>query len=81
MSGKGNVARAFGARVRYLRQCRTWTQEDLAVALGAAGHPMHHSTVAKLEVGTRPTTIDEAVAIARILGVEVRELLAVGGAA
>jgi len=64
-----SAAQAFGRRVRVLRQARLWTQPDLVRHLTAAGHPMHQTTIAKLESGVRPTDVDEITAIAAIFGV------------
>ncbi|MCW2651571.1 MAG: hypothetical protein QOE41_4618 [Mycobacterium sp.] len=51
-----NVEEVFGTTVKDLRRARGWTQEELAKRLTAAGYPMHQTTVAKMESGTRPTT-------------------------
>lgn len=59
-----------------LRVMRDWTQDDLAQRLAAAGYAMHQTTVAKLELGTRPTSIGEILEIAAIFGVTPSELLA-----
>jgi transcriptional regulator with XRE-family HTH domain len=56
--------------VRTLRTARGWTQDDLARRLTAAGHPMHQSTLAKLELGTRPTDVAEITEIATIFGIQ-----------
>lgn len=68
---------AFGARIRQLRQGREWTQGDLAAQMTGAGFPLHQTTVAKLEVGSRPTSVEELFALAAILNVTVPELLLV----
>jgi len=41
-----------------------------------AGFPMHQTTVAKIESATRPTRLDELVALTSLFGVEVCDLLA-----
>lgn len=38
------------------------------------GHPMHQTTVAKLEKGERPVRVDEAFGLARLLDVRLPEL-------
>jgi transcriptional regulator with XRE-family HTH domain len=56
--------------VRHLRTARGWTQDDLARRMTAAGHTMHQTTVAKLELGVRPTGVDEITDIAAIFGIQ-----------
>lgn len=60
---------AFGDRVRQWRKARSWSQEDLAEKLNDFGFEMHQTTVAKIERGTRPLRVAEAVALAQIFGV------------
>lgn len=69
-----NIERKFGAKVRSLRLERGWTQRDLASKMTAAGHPMHQTTVAKLENGTRPTSVAEASSLASIYGISTGSL-------
>lgn len=69
-----NIERKFGAKVRSLRLERGWTQGDLASKMTAAGHPMHQTTVAKLENGTRPTSVAEASSLASIYGISTGSL-------
>ena len=63
--------RMFGVRVKDLRQARGWTQGDLAQRLTAAGYPMHQTTVAKMEGGSRPTNVGEVAALAAIFGIPI----------
>lgn len=58
-----------GARVRELRQARGWTQSDLAQRLTAVGEGMHQTTIAKLEGGSRPTTVSELASLASVFSV------------
>ena len=69
------AAKAFGRWVRDLRNARGWTQEAFAERLAAAGYPLHQTSIAKLESGSRPTPLDEVGAIARIFGVDHAALL------
>lgn len=69
------VARNFGARVRDERKLRGLRQDDFADRLAAVGHPMHQTTISKIESGTRPTTIEELVAIAAVLKVRPASLV------
>lgn len=63
----------FGQRVRELRKAAGLTQTELAERLGQWGRSYHQTTVAKLEKGTRPTTLDELIPLAAALGVSQRE--------
>lgn len=66
----------FGANVRYARESQGLRQSDLADALSA--YQMTRVKIAKIEAGTRPTTIEEAAAIAGVLGVSLSALLGEG---
>jgi transcriptional regulator with XRE-family HTH domain len=58
------------ANVRALRARRRERQEDLAGELGWS-----RPTVGSLEAGTRRVTLADAVALCRVLEVDLRELL------
>jgi transcriptional regulator with XRE-family HTH domain len=73
-NGKDTLAVWFGLRVAMARNAQHWTQRDLAERMTDAGYPLHHSTIAKLEGGTRPTPITEAMVLARVLGVSLASL-------
>lgn len=59
--------RRFGRRLKDLRTAKGWTQDDLAKRMTAAGHPLHQTTVAKIESGNRPTPVGEIAVLAAIL--------------
>ena len=59
----------FGARVRELRQKRSWTQEKLAAAAGR-----HWTYIGGIERGERNVTLQVAADVARALGVDIGEL-------
>jgi transcriptional regulator with XRE-family HTH domain len=61
--------RRFGDKVRQWRRARNWSQDDLVERLRDHGFEMHQTTVAKIERGTRPLRVAEAMALASILGV------------
>lgn len=65
----------LGAKVRSLRAARGWSQTELAERMGAEGHPMAYQTVAKIEKGTRQTSIAELTALARVFGTTVADLV------
>jgi transcriptional regulator with XRE-family HTH domain len=67
------TAQAFGARIRELRNARGLSQERLAGALShlAGSRSYSQATIAKLEAGSRPTSVEELYLLALILDVEV----------
>jgi transcriptional regulator with XRE-family HTH domain len=64
---------AFGARVRSLRKTRGWSQERLAEQMQLLGFGWLQSTVAKTENGQRPLRLNEAAALAEVLGVPLAQ--------
>ena len=71
----GSYAAAFGTSVRLRRQQIGMTQVDLSGELTRLGLRMEPTTVTRLETGKRPVRLEEAVAIAQVLGVGLAELL------
>ena len=66
----------FGERVKAKRDDRGWSQADMAKMLSDRGiHPMHPTTVAKIEAGDRSVRINEAVGIADLFEVSLDALL------
>lgn len=69
----------FGRNVRTYRAQRGWTQAELAARLGLLGVHLHPSAIAKIEMrdAERPRAIrlDEASALARVLGVSLDRLI------
>ena len=64
-----------GRKAKELRVARGWTVMDLVARLYAAGHPRSMPTVRKWEAGRIQPRTDDLAALARVLGVEVQELL------
>lgn len=58
--------------LKHLRQSRGWSQEELAFEAG-----LHRTFVAHVERKVRNISLDNIELLARALGVEVAELLAV----
>jgi transcriptional regulator with XRE-family HTH domain len=72
------VDRRFGDRVKAERYRRGWSQADMAKLLSANGvHPMHPTTIAKIEAGDRSVRINEAVAIAEAFEINLDTLLGI----
>jgi transcriptional regulator with XRE-family HTH domain len=69
---------AFGRRLRYLRETAGLTQQQLADVMREAGSKMHRSTIGKIEAGERIVSIGEAAQFARILGIDLTQLINVG---
>ncbi|GGI35783.1 hypothetical protein GCM10010988_05680 [Cnuibacter physcomitrellae] len=60
--------------MRSLRVERGLSQEALARMLTAVGRPFHQTTVAKLEKGARPTSVEELYLLALIFETDVPSL-------
>lgn len=65
----------FARRFRALREAAELTQRQVADQASLDGYRMHQTTVAKIEAGERPVIIGEAVTLARIIGVDLADLL------
>lgn len=59
---------ALGEKLRDWRKARGWSQARMAEELGVKGFEMHQTTVAKIENGSRPLRVAEAVAISEVMG-------------
>lgn len=68
----------FGRRVRAARDAAGLTQAQLTGRLLATGVRVPSTAVAKIETGTRPTTVVELEALAGALGVSAADLLGEG---
>lgn len=68
--------KTFGTRLRQARERAGISQEHLAVNL-LVMHDVnwHQTTVGKTEAGERPIRLNEAVAVADLLGVPLHELV------
>jgi transcriptional regulator with XRE-family HTH domain len=58
----------FRSRLREVRRAKGWTQQELAGALSSQGVGITAFAIARLESGKRGISLDEAVAIAAVLG-------------
>lgn len=69
------AADVFGERMRKLRTAKGWSQTVLGERMADQGSPMSPQTVAKLENGKRPTSVDDLLALARVFGCSISELV------
>jgi transcriptional regulator with XRE-family HTH domain len=58
----------FRRRLREVRQAKGWTQPELAEALAGAGVDLNEFVITRMESGKRRVSLDEAVALAAVLG-------------
>jgi transcriptional regulator with XRE-family HTH domain len=77
----GQPEAALGKRVKELRKACGWSQEELARRMSALGFSWVQTTAAKTELANRPIRVNEAVALARLLGLTFERLLYPGGPA
>lgn len=75
LPGEADPDAVLARRLRALREIAELTQRQLADQMTGAGYQMHQTTIAKIEAGQRPVIVGEAVALARIIGVGVADLL------
>jgi transcriptional regulator with XRE-family HTH domain len=74
--GTADFDKAFGARMRQVRERNGVSQGSLAANLIIMhGISWHQTTVAKVEAGERPIRLGEAVAVAEVLGVPLATLV------
>jgi transcriptional regulator with XRE-family HTH domain len=65
-----------GARVKRYRRAAGMSQEQLASDLATLfGLPFHQQAIVKVETGRRPLRLEEAHAVAEILGVDLSLLI------
>lgn len=73
---QGGTSERLGRNVRALREDRGWSQDLLAGMVSEAmGREMKGVTILRLEKGTRPTSVDELVALSDVFGVEASDLI------
>ena len=70
------VRNALGPGIRWARDARGWSQDDLARALQLAGWDVDRSLIARIELRTRCITDTELLAMARALGVTLDRICA-----
>ena len=64
----------FGRLVRAAREAREWTQEALVRHLKDAGLTLDQSGVARIESGKRLVRLNEVVALAKVLGIDLQAI-------
>jgi transcriptional regulator with XRE-family HTH domain len=75
LPGETDTDELFGRRLRDFRIIAGLTQRQLAERMVLAGFRMHQTTIAKTEAAERSASIGEAVELARILGVNLTDLV------
>jgi transcriptional regulator with XRE-family HTH domain len=64
----------FGHQVRDAREARGWSQEALGRHLSAtSGIELSQTAITRLEQGKRPIRLNEASALAKLLGLELQQ--------
>jgi len=63
-----------GAIVKQLRQSLGMSQDVLANRMTRPGRRWHQTTVGRVEAGTRPLSLSEAIELSNVLGVDVPSL-------
>lgn len=61
----------FAGSVRRRREDKGWTQTDLAREMKKQGFSFHQQTIQRIEDGKRPVRLDEAYALAELLGSKI----------
>lgn len=67
--------RLFGTALRTARSDRGWSQQRIADNMTELGFSWHQTTCAKTEAGDRPVPLEEAAALAALLGTSVGAML------
>lgn len=65
----------FAKRMRQVRERRRWTQTQLADWIRVEGIDLHPTAITRIESGERSVRLNEAVAAASALNVQLEELL------
>jgi len=69
------ASRWFGENLKYVRERQSESQTGLATKMANLGFPFHQTTVSRIEVGERPVQLGEALALAKIIGIDVRLMI------
>jgi transcriptional regulator with XRE-family HTH domain len=67
--------RVFAANFREARKARGVTQKNVADAMNLLGFSMMHTTIAKIEGGQRPISLNEAFCLAACIQTNILHLL------
>lgn len=72
---RGPVGDRVAENIRRERTGQHLTLSDVAHACAKAGHPMHISTLSKIEKSERRVSVDDLVALAWVLNISPNDLL------
>jgi transcriptional regulator with XRE-family HTH domain len=75
LPGESDPDAVFAQCLRAARAAAGLTQRQIADLMTGAGYQMHQTTIAKIESGERPVILGEAVALARIVGADLADLI------
>ncbi len=67
--------KGVGAKIRYYRELRQLTQEQLSAQMQTYGCDVTRSALAKIEVGQRHIYVDELHIVKRLLSIKYEDLL------
>ena len=68
--------RNIGAKVKYYRELRGWTQRELAARLQTPGCDLTETMEGQIEIGYRATSVFEIDKLAEVLRVDYNALFA-----
>jgi transcriptional regulator with XRE-family HTH domain len=69
------MSRWFGVNLKLTRERLGESQTGLAKKMADLGFPWHQTTVSRIEVGERPVQLVEALALAKVMDVNVGDML------
>ena len=69
------MSRWFGENLKFSREKMGESQTGLAKKMADLGFPWHQTTVSRIELGERPVQLVEALALTKVTGVNVGDML------
>jgi transcriptional regulator with XRE-family HTH domain len=66
---------AFAKNVKAARERRGWSQTELAKRLTARLLPFHQQQIQRIEAGSRPVRLNEAIVLAEVLGEHFEDMM------
>lgn len=75
MQNIDNIRETLKVEFKKARDSRRWSQAELAKRCQTAGLPFYASTIGKIETGKRSLDAAEAIALADVLGMDLRTVI------